>query len=171
MHFFYLILFVFTLVNGLPLTSSTAGATDFSDPFALKPIDARAIISRSVEPRVVESSFLETRQSTVPGAYIIEFKTGYVSSLHIHPIYSGVLTYVLQSHDALYAYLKEKNVTYEIRYVYNSPNIFMGVSIQLNDGTDYAKVVGWEGIEKITPVHVVIIPPPPAGSEALPADN
>jgi hypothetical protein len=170
MHFFYLILFVFTLVNGLPLTSSTAGNLDISNPFVSKPIDARPVISRSVDPRVVESSFLETRQSTVPGAYIIEFKEGYVSSLRIHPIYSGSLTYVLQSHDALYAYLKEKNVTYEIRYVYNYPNIFMGVSIQLNDGTDYAKVVGWEGIGTMTPVHVVIIPPL-AGSEALPVDN
>ena len=88
MHLFYLIVFVFTLVTGLPLTSSAAGEIDSSNPFASKPIDARPVISRSVESRVVESSFLETRQSIVPGAYIIEFKDGYVSCIRIHPISS-----------------------------------------------------------------------------------
>ena len=77
---------------------------------------------------------------------------------------------MLQSHDTFYAYLKEKNVTYEIRYVYNSPNIFMGVSIQLNDSSDYAKVAGWEGIGTITPVRVVTIPPL-AGRAALPTGD
>lgn len=85
MNLFYLIVFVFTLVTGLPLTS-TDGEIDFSNPFASKPIDDRSVISRSVKPRVVESSFLETRQTTVPGAYIIAFKEGYVSSIRIHPI-------------------------------------------------------------------------------------
>jgi hypothetical protein len=65
----------------------------------------------------------------------------------------------LQSHDTFYAHLNEKNVLYKIRYVYNHPNIFMGVSIQLKLGTDYAKVAGWEGIAMITPVRGVTIPP------------
>jgi hypothetical protein len=70
----------------------------------------------------------------------------------------------LKSHDA---YLNEKNVPCEIRYVYDHTNIFMGVSIQLKLGTDYAKVAGWEGIATITTVGVVTIPPL-AGRATLP---
>lgn len=47
-----------------------------------------------------------------------------------------------------------KEVAYEFRYVYNHPEIFMGVSIQLkDDNMDYAKVASWEGVETITPVQ------------------
>jgi hypothetical protein len=83
MNVFYMLLFILALVTGLPLSSPTASEIDFTNPFASKPIVARSVISQSMEHRFVESSFLETRQSTIPGAYIIEFKEAYVSSLRI----------------------------------------------------------------------------------------
>lgn len=78
--------------------------------------------------------------------------------------------YILQSHDTFYAYLKEKNVTYTIRVVFNNPDIFMGISIQLNNDSDYAKVAGWEGVKTITPVYIVTLPPI-EGRAALPVDD
>jgi hypothetical protein len=63
MNLFYMVLFILALVTDLPLSSSTASEIDFTNPFASKPIDARSVISQSVEHRVVESSFLETYYS------------------------------------------------------------------------------------------------------------
>lgn len=83
MKLFILFLFVLSFVTGLPVASPTAGEIDSSDPFAPRPIDGRPIIGRPVEPRPIESRLIgsrpiEARQKTVPGAYIIEFKEGYV---------------------------------------------------------------------------------------------
>jgi hypothetical protein len=93
MNVFYMLLFILALVTGLPLSSPTASEIDFTNPFASKSIDARSVISQSVEHRFVESSFLETRQSTIPGAYMSRGRAlaGHLPELGPH-VYSLALS-------------------------------------------------------------------------------
>lgn len=84
MKLFAFFLLFANLVIALPVISPIASGIADDRPVLDRPGLDRPIEPRPVEPRPIESHpigsrSLEVRQKTVPNAYIIEFKQGYVS--------------------------------------------------------------------------------------------
>ncbi|PBK73461.1 subtilisin-like protease [Armillaria solidipes] len=61
-------------------------------------------------------------------------------------------------HEILYAYLEERDVSYEVNKEYDTADIFVGAAVTLADAQDAAELGATEGIKAIRPVRVY--PPP-----------
>ncbi|KAK0476849.1 subtilisin-like protease [Armillaria novae-zelandiae] len=61
-------------------------------------------------------------------------------------------------HEVLYAYLKERDVSYEVNTEYDTADIFVGAAVTLTDAQDAVELSATEGIKAIRPVRVY--PPP-----------
>ncbi|KAK0462601.1 subtilisin-like protease [Desarmillaria tabescens] len=61
-------------------------------------------------------------------------------------------------HEILYAYLEERDVSYEVDKEYNTADIFVGAAVTLAGAQDAAELGATEGIKAIRPVRVY--PPP-----------
>ncbi|KAJ7602261.1 peptidase S8/S53 domain-containing protein [Roridomyces roridus] len=72
-----------------------------------------------------------------------------------------------QPHERLYRSLQERKISFDVQKEYNSPGIFLGASISLND---VANVLSADGVVAIRPVHTYSSPKPVSFKVVSPGD-